>query len=321
MNLILLIKMNIRQFLSNYFIVCVLFTVTPLILWLGYAFSSEGKILKYNVGIEISERSKLEYVKEVLEESGRFSCTVLNKNLILEKAVRHKYVAIVTMEKDRTFKVRSTENQVIASEIRRRLGVSKKDEFYVGAFKKALGFLIVFIMMTSKLLQGGRFRERENGILIRLLSGKVSSKEYLASQFIANFIEVFFPVVLSTVIYSFTFKGISLWPLDNIVFFEIIISILASSFSFFIFYSFREKMTIEFVSSLLILVTSILGGCLIDFRGTNQVVEMVRNVLPQKVILNMLENNGWSNYIIFCCWVLGFIIVGTMRGSKIVCKK
>ena len=44
--------MNIRQFLSNYFIVCVLFTVTPLILWLGYAFSSEGTILKYNVGIE-----------------------------------------------------------------------------------------------------------------------------------------------------------------------------------------------------------------------------------------------------------------------------
>lgn len=321
MKLILLIKMNIKQFWGNHFMVCILFVATPLILWMGYVFSSDGTVLKYNVGVEISEQYQSDNIRKVLEESGRFSCTLLDADWNENTIKQHEYVAIVTMSEDNTLEVRSEDNQVIASEIRWRLGDIEKNVFHVSAFKKTVGFLIVFILMASKLLQGMHYIERENGVLVRLLSGNVSSIEYLVSQLISNFIEIAIPVMLSTVIYSFFFSEISKWDIGDILKIEFIISMLASSFSFFIFYFFQDKMTIEFVSSLTILITSILGGCLIDFKDTNQMVAMIRGILPQKIILNMIEKVEWSTYVVFLCWLSGLILLGIIKGRKIVCKK
>ncbi|MGM9967375.1 MAG: ABC transporter permease [Rummeliibacillus sp.] len=321
MNLILLIKMNIKQYLGNYFMVCILFIATPIILWMGYVFSSESTILKYNVGVEISEQNQSDNVRKMLEESGRFSCTLLDADRKEDEIKQHGYVAIVTMAEDNTLEVRSEDNQVIASEILWRLGGMENNVFHVSTFKKTVGFLIVFILMASKLLQGMHYIERENGVLVRLLSGNVSSIEYLVSQLIANFIEIAIPVMLSTVIYSLIFPEISKWNMGDILNIEFIISMLASSFSFFIFYSFQDKMTIEFVSSLMILITSIVGGCLIDLKDTNQVVAMIRGVLPQKIILNMIDKVEWSTYVVFSCWLSILILVGIIKGRKVVCKK
>ncbi len=318
MKVITLVKINFMQFFRNYFILGSLIIGIPIMLWLGFVFSNDGNILKFRVGIDIKDSSQREYVIQNLGGTGRFECLVLDSEEIsADENADTEYVATVTAGGANELFVTGKGTNTYVEEIEYILGLRSTNNHYISALQKTTGFLIVFILMISKLLQGSHFVERENGILCRLFSGNITWKQYIFSQLLANFLEVFSSVVLMTVICSVLFHNIFTWNLGVIVGIEFVICIFAASFSNCIFYSFDDKITIEFVSSLVILVSSILGGCLIDMKDQNIAMRAFRDILPQKSILNILKLNDVKSYFYISIWIVALLIIGYLRGKRI----
>lgn len=317
-NILVILKNNLLGIKKYIFLLIVLMICVPLLIFMGKTFSNENELLIKNIAVCCENSKQEEEVKEKLKDNKTFNLIYTNDVKKLD-LINGKYVALVLYK----------DNEVTVKSYRNNDDVRYLDNLFLGesitltknntTLCKSIGFLCILIFMVSKLFMGNILDERENGIMSRMLIGGVSFDEYSAAQILFNFLIIFIPSSILSVL-TITILGIETINIEYFVLLLMLMCLTASSFSFCIFNCFTEKVTVEFVSSMVILLSSIFGGCIIDTYDNNALISFIRNLLPQKILINLGDFFEIKTIVLLLIINLIFIIVG-IRVGKNNCEK
>lgn len=315
-NIFSLVKNDINLFIKNKFIIFVLLFGVPITIWLGFIFSSDSHIIRHNVAICIeNDHDRKEIVNKITAEP-RLAPVIVNEEVDMVDLVNGKYLAGIG-EVNGSVEIKAINNNIEINSIRKMLGENVRlPADYISAQKKITGLLLIFMFMISKLLMGNHFENRENGILFRMLTGSVKYRQYASAQIIANLAEVYIPVVFMTLLMHLLFMKNMGWNIGYMCFIEFLAAGVGTSISFCFFNLFDKRVTVEFVSSMFILISSILGGCIIDIKDSNVVIKILRLCFPQKNILILSEKFQMGQVIYLTVGIAVMIGVGVVVGEK-----
>ncbi|MBE6046838.1 MAG: ABC transporter permease [Clostridium sp.] len=313
-NILVIFKNNLLGIKKYLFLLLVMLISIPLIFLMGKTFSNENEELKKNIAVNCESESQEREVKEKLEDSKVYNLIFTNE-VHKTDLINGKYLAEVGYEDGEAFikSYRSNDdisylnNLFFGSEISK----SKNNTMVC----KVIGFLCILIFMVSKLFMGNLLEERENGILSRILTGGVSFYEYSSSQMLFNFLVIFIPCVVLSIISIFVLE-IKTINFGYFLLLLMFVCLTASSFAFCVFNCFKKKVTVEFVSSMVILLTSIFGGCIIDTYDDNKVISFIRTLIPQKILINLGDVFEVKKIILLIIINVVFIFVGMSVGKS-----
>jgi ABC-type multidrug transport system permease subunit len=112
-----------------------------------------------------------------------------------------------------------------------------------------------------------------------------------------------FPVELNISIASFSL-------------FIVLISLIGSSIAILIFNLFKNKNSVEFVSSMIILITSIWGGGIVNVEDSNKIIGFIRDCLPQKRLIDLANSYNNADLIFLIIMIVVFISISLIIGER-----
>lgn len=316
-NILLIAKNNLYRFTKEKAMMIMAIIVMPIIIFLGVYFSStndiKGKIAV--VGATIEEK---EIIEANMNDNEKVKIEFMKNSPSKTDLIKGVYLAEINFDSD--------EPTVISygkEEIRKTLEVGLNGEVYEKVDDstivqgKVIGFIIMFLFMgATTMIMDFFLSDRENGTYTRVLSGKISYFEYIGGQVLYSIIIL----SISSTIWSVLILKVLNVNLDIsyslFMFLVLLVGILSSSLGMFIATIFKDRVSASMGGSIIVMITCLLGGCLVNIDDTNKVMGFIRNVLPQKRMIDLANNFNNGDLIFVICSILIFILISVILGKR-----
>ena len=316
-NILLVMKNNLYRFTKEKAMMVMIILVMPIIISLGIYFNGtdniKGKIAVVGAGAE-----QQQIIKDSMKDNEKINIEFLEKSPSKTELIKGVYLAEINFK--------GSEPTVISygkEDVRKALEAGLKGEVYVSEDSndtvqgKVIGFLIMFLLMGATTMVMDFFlTDRENGTYTRVLSGKISYFQYIAGQMLYSLVILSIP---STVWAVFILKVLNI-NLDIsyslLIFLLLLVGIFSSSFGLFISTVFKDRTSASMSGSIIVMITCLLGGCLINFNDTNKVIGFIRNIIPQKRLIDLSNNFNKGDLTFVVCTILIFISISVILGKR-----
>lgn len=316
-NILLVMKNNLYRFTKEKIMMIMIFLVMPVIICLGVYFNSTDNI-KGKIAVVGATLDQQEIIKDSMNDNKKVKVEFLKKRPSKTELIKGVYLAEINFE--------GNEPTVVSygkEEIRKTLEASLNGEVYVVEDNndtvqgKVIGFLIMFLFMgASTMVMDFFLTDRETGTYTRVLSGKVSYFQYIAGQMLYSLVVLSIPSIVWA---SFILKVLNV-NLDIsyslFTFLLLLVGILSSSFGMFIATIFKDRTSASMGGSIIVMITCLLGGCLINFNDSNKVIGFIRNIIPQKRLIDLSNNFNNGDLLFVVCAILLFIFISVILGKR-----
>lgn len=316
-NILLVTKNNLYRFMKEKAMMVMVILVMPIIICLGVYFSSTDT-LKGNIAVVGATSEEKDMIEASMDNNEKVNIEFLEKSPSKSELIKGVYLAEVNFE--------GNEPKVISygkEEIKKSLEASLKGETYVidkgndTVQGKVIGFLIMFLFMgASTMVMDFFLCDRENGTYTRVLSGKISYFQYIAGQMLYSILILSIPSTIWSVLILKVLNinlGISY---SLLIFLLLVGGILSSSFGMFIATIFKDRRAANMGGSIITMITCLLGGCLINFNDTNKIIGFIRDMLPQKRLIDLANSFNNVDLIFIIVTILLLILITVILGKR-----
>ncbi|MGL5150122.1 MAG: ABC transporter permease [Clostridium sp.] len=318
-NMLLVMKNNLYRFSKDKVMIVMGLIIMPIVILLGLYFSS-GDDIKGNIAmISVSNEAK-EVITKGFENNDKFKIEYFEESVSKTSLIKGIYIAQVDFREIDNMgvpKITSYGNEEIKKAIESIFtgapyeGVENKTTV-VG---KVIGFLIMFLLMGGVSMVMEFFLcDKENGTYTRVLSGNTSYFQYMCGQLLYSIVVLTTPATLWTVgiimVLGINIE-ISYVLLGLLV---ILLGILSGTFAMFIATIFKDRVSASMGGSIIVMITSLFGGCLVNIEDSNKIIGFIRGLLPQKRMIDLANKFNLEDlaFIIVIIFILLFssIIIG-----------
>lgn len=316
-NILLVMKNNLYRFTKEKVMMTMVVGVMPIIICLGVYFngmdSIKGKIAV--VGARIEEK---EMIEGSMMDNEKVKVEFLEESPSKTELIKGVYLAEINFQ--------GNEPSVISygkEDIKKTLEANLKGEVYVGDDNNAtvqgkiIGFLIMFLFFGATTMVMDFFLvDRENGTYTRVLSGKISYFQYITGQMLYSTVILTIPSTMWSV---FILKVLNVnleISYSLFTFLLLLVGVLSSSFGMFISTIFKDRASASMGGSIVVMITCLLGGCLINIADSNKVIGFIRNILPQKRLIDLSNNFNNTDLIFVIFSILVFGLISVILGER-----
>ncbi|MGG7178383.1 ABC transporter permease [Clostridium paraputrificum] len=316
-NILLVMKNNLYRITKEKGMLAMVIVVMPIIICLGVYFNGSDGI-KGKIAVVGAKGEEKGIVENSMVSNEKIKVEFLEESPSKTELIKGVYLAEINLN--------GAEATVISyrgEEIKKALEASLKGEVYEGENEnatvqgKVIGFLIMFLFMGATTMVMDFFlADRENGTYTRVLSGQISYFQYILGQMLYSMIILSIP----STIWSVAILKILNVNLDIsyslLTFLLFLVGILSSSFGMFIATIFKDRESESMAGSIIAMITSLLGGCLISFTDTNKVIGFIRNIIPQKRLIDLSNCFNYGDLIFVICTILIFLLASVIIGKR-----
>ena len=316
-NILLVMKNNLYRFTKEKVMMTMVVGVMPIIICLGVYFngmdSIKGKIAV--VGARIEEK---EMIEGSMMDNEKVKVEFLEESPSKTELIKGVYLAEINFQ--------GNEPSVISygkDDIKKTLEANLKGEVYVGDDNNAtvqgkiIGFLIMFLFFGATTMVMDFFLvDRENGTYTRVLSGKISYFQYITGQMLYSTVILTIPSTMWSV---FILKVLNVnleISYSLFTFLLLLVGVLSSSFGMFISTIFKDRASASMGGSIVVMITCLLGGCLINIADSNKVIGFIRNILTQKRLIDLSNNFNNTDLIFVIFYILVFGLISVILGER-----
>lgn len=316
-NILLIAKNNLYRFTKEKAMMIMTIIVMPIIICLGVYFSStndiKGKIAC--VGATIEEK---EIIETNVNDNEKVKIEFMKNSPSKTDLIKGVYLAEINFDSDQP-----TVISYGKEDIRKTLEAGLNGEVYekvddsTTVQGKVIGFIIMFLFMGATTMIIDFFlSDRENGTYTRVLSGKISYFEYIGGQILYSIIILSIPSTIWSVLILKVLNVNLDISYSLFMFLVLLVGILSSSLGMFIATIFKDRVSASMGGSIIVMITCLLGGCLVNIDDTNKVMGFIRNVLPQKRMIDLANNFNNGDLIFVICSILIFILISVILGKR-----
>ncbi|WP_410767984.1 ABC transporter permease [Fontibacillus sp. BL9] len=186
---------------------------------------------------------------------------------------------------------------------------------------QSIGFLILFMMMSSVNLTELILKHREDRTFFRIISSPVSSKAYAVSNIIVNMIVMLLQIIVTLFFLRYVFKldpGIPITTLAGLLgLFALVsvgISLVIVAFS-------KNRGVSDSLQNLIVTPTCLLAGCFFPVEIMPTAVRRIADFMPQRWVLQAIEKlqggSGfggiWLNLFILLVFAVVFFLIAAYK--------
>ncbi|MEG1002675.1 MAG: ABC transporter permease [Clostridium sp.] len=315
-NILLIIKNNLYRLTKMKIMLVMIIVVLPIIIYGGIYFSKADNI-KGKIAIVNATSTQEEAMKKSTEGNDNITFEFLSKEPAKTDLIKGIYIAEINFE--------GTEPKVISygnKEIKKQLEASLRGEVYESDVEittiegRIIGFLIMFLFMGSIMAMEFFLTDRENGTYVRVLSSNVSYYEYIIGQIAYLVCTLTVPTLIISLI---MLKVLSIQLNMTIGLFSLlilIIGLLSSSFSALVCTLCKDKVSATMSGSAITMITCLLGGCIINIVDNNKIVEALRNLIPQKRLIDLANSYNNEDLIFIIVVIIVFTSISIVLGKR-----
>lgn len=316
-NILLVMKNNLYRFVKDKSMMVMVVLVMPIIICFGVYFNGSDNI-KGNIAVVGASIEEREILQSLSKENDKINVEFLEESPSKTKLIKGVYLAEIDFKGNKP---------VVTSygkeDIKKSLEASLNGEIYQGEEDittvqgRIIGFLIMFLFMGATTMVMDFFlADRESGAYNRVLSGRLSYYQYILGQMLYAILILSIP----TTVWSVAILKILNVNLDIsyslLVFLLLLVGILSSSVGMLIATVFKDRVSASMGGSIIIMVTSLLGGCLINIQDTNKVIGFIRDILPQKRLIDLSNNFNNSDLTFVVGTIVVFILISVFLGKR-----
>lgn len=316
-NILLVIKNNLYRFTKEKSMIVMVAIVMPIIICLGVYFNNMNDI-RGKIAVVGSTVEEQEIIKYSMKDNKKLKIDFMKQSPSKTELIKGIYLAEIDFNKDKP-----TVTSYGSADIKKSLDATLKGEVYIAKKNnetvqgKVIGFLIMFLFMGATVMVSDFFlSDRENGTYSRVLSGNITYIQYIIGQILYSIIILTVPSTLWSI---FILKVLNInlnISYSLLTFLLLLVGILSSSFGMCICTIFKDRRSASMGGSIIVMITSLLGGCLVNFNDTNKIIGFVRNIIPQKRLIDL--SNSFNNedllYILFV--ILFFVSISIFIGKR-----
>ena len=315
-NILLVIKNNLQRLIKEKTLLCIMIIVLPIVVYLGVFFSQmdgiKGKLAI--VGADLEQESMM---KELIKDNSKVKLVFLDEKPTNTDLIKGIYLAEINLSKG--------EPEVISygrEELKLYLEGALKGEVYEGNVEnpavegKIIGFLIMFLFFGSLMVIDSFLTDRENGVYVRVLNGKLSYFQYMIGQVLYSITVLTLPTLILTLM---VLKILAVKLSMSIGLFSLLIvlvGLLSSSFSILISTICKNKVSVMMGGSAITMITCLLGGSLVNIVDSNKIMGFIRNLIPQKRLIDLATGFNNEDLIFITVTIILFITFSLVVGKK-----
>ncbi|MFC3746233.1 ABC transporter permease [Paenibacillus sp. GCM10012306] len=217
---------------------------------------------------------------------------ILSKEPPRSTLVKHRYDAIVKENGNGQYDITTLKNDEYQAMLTNLLQhpegpapVLKGDR---GVGSNIIGFLMLFLLMSTFMNLFTFSEDREKGELKRVILSPVSLIGYLAAH-ILYCMSMFLPLFLALVVMKLSGLAIG-FTLVQYALLLLVISALGVSIALLLYTLFDKPDNASMLGNSVLALSTILSGSFYSFSQNNPVLDTIVSVLPQKQILNAAVN-------------------------------
>jgi ABC-2 type transport system permease protein len=315
-NILLVIKNNLQRLIKDKLLLCMMIIVLPIIVYLGIFFSQmdgiKGKLAI--VGANLEQESMM---KELIKDNSNVNLVFLEEKPTNTDLIKGIYLAEINLSKG--------EPEVISygrEELKLYLEGALKGEVYTGKVEnpvveaKIIGFLIMFLFFGSLMVIDNFLTDRENGVYVRVLNGKLSYFQYMIGQVLYSIATLTLPtLILSLMVLKILAVELSM-SIGLLSLLIVLVGLLSSSFSVLISTICKSKVSVIMGGSAITMITCLLGGCLVNIVDSNKIMGFIRNLIPQKRLIDLANGFNNEDLIFIVATIILFITFSLIVGKK-----
>lgn len=315
-NIWLIIKNNFYRLSKEKVILFMIIVILPIIVYFGVFFSRADN-LKGKIAVVGANVQQEQYFKKAFVNYENITLVFLKEKATKTELIRGIYLSEIVINDD-DMKVISYGNE----EIRKLIEASINGEVYEGKKNittmegRIIGFLTMFLLLGGSMMVDFFLTDRENKTYTRVLSSGISYYQYIIGQILYSIIALTVTTIVMTLL---VIKILSVQLTISIGFFSFLIfliGILSTSFSILVCTLCKSKASAPMVMSAIIMITSLFGGCIINIVDENKIIEVVRNLIPQKRLIDLANSYNDGALIYLIAIIIIFILVSIFIGKK-----
>ncbi|MGL4773678.1 MAG: ABC transporter permease [Clostridium sp.] len=316
-NIFLVMKNNLYRFTREKGMMAMVGLVMPIVICLGVYFSGTDD-MKGRIAIVGANQEEKEMFEASMEGNEKITMEFLSSSPSKTELIKGIYLAEINFNEG--------EPKVISygkEEIKKTLEANLKGEVYEvkdensSVQGKVIGFLIMFLFMGATTMVMDFFlSDRENGTYTRVLSGRISYLQYICGQMLYS---IFILTIPSTLWAVLVIKVLNInleISIGLFIFLVVLVGVLSSSFGMFISTIFKDRTSATMGGSIIVMVSSIFGGCLINFTDSNQIIGFIRDLIPQKRLIDLSNNFNNGDLIFVILSIVIFILISVILGKR-----
>ncbi|MGL5575574.1 MAG: ABC transporter permease [Sarcina sp.] len=304
-NIMLILKNNLYRLKYDKATLAIMLIVTPLVVGLGIYFSNNSDI-KGKIAVVGVNKQEENMIKTALKANEDIELEFLDKEVENTKLIRGEYIAQLSLE-GKKLEVSEFSNTEVKNVLEALLEgkIYKNEEVQISTIAKIVGFLIMFLFFGAISVADPFLSDRENKVYTRVLQGNVSYLQYTIGQLLYIILLLAIPTMIISGITITVFNvnlGINMFSFMGIIF---LVGLLSGSYVVLMSNIFKNRTAVAMNTSIISMITCLLSGCLISIDGGNKIVDGIRNLLPQKRLIDFANEFGSTDLL----YVLGFIVI------------
>ncbi|MGL4450167.1 MAG: ABC transporter permease [Sarcina sp.] len=304
-NIMLILKNNLYRLKYDKATLAIMLIVTPLVVGLGIYFSNNSDI-KGKIAVVGVNKQEENMIKTALKANEDIELEFLDKEVENTKLIRGEYIAQLSLE-GKKLEVSEFSNTEVKNVLEALLEgkIYKNEEVQISTIAKIVGFLIMFLFFGAISVADPFLSDRENKVYTRVLQGNVSYLQYTIGQLLYIILLLAIPTMIISGITITVFNvnlGINMFSFMGIIF---LVGLLSGSYVVLMSNIFKNRTAVAMNTSIISMITCLLSGCLISIDGGNKIVDGIRNLLPQKRLIDFANELGSTDLL----YVLGFIVI------------
>ncbi|MGL4740183.1 MAG: ABC transporter permease [Sarcina sp.] len=319
-NIWLIVKGNILRVKKNKLILLMFIIILPVIVALGVYFGSSNETKGTIALIKPTVQEEMLFLN-IFKENKGIKIETLQEEIKHTSLITGKYLAAVSFdgEKVNVAKYSNSEIKGVIESI--FYGKEYKSSMTMTTVvEKIVGFLMMFLFYGALAAATLSLQDRETGVYIRILSGNVSFFEYTIGQILYMLVIVILPasIISLSMIYLLNIDiKMSYTTFLGII---VLLGALCSSLIIFISSIFKKMNEVQMNAAIIGLITSLFSGCIMNVEGESKIIEGIRNILPQKRLLDFVADFNISDLSFVICSI-GIFIIASVYIGKINYKK
>ncbi|MEF2964727.1 ABC transporter permease [Paenibacillus sp. M1] len=189
---------------------------------------------------------------------------------------------------------------------------------------QSVGFLILFMMMSSVNLSELMLKQREDRTFFRIISSPVSSKTYVIANVIVNIVVMLLQIIVTLFFLRYVFKldpGIPMASLAGLLGLFALVSVGLS----LVIVAFSKNTGISgSLDNLIITPTCLLAGCFFPVEIMPAVIRRIADFMPQHWVLQAIEElqggggfvGVWLSLSILIIYAVVFFLIATYKFGR-----
>ena len=314
-NIILVMRNNLYRFMKDKVMLAMVIVVMPIIICLGVYFNSTNSI-KGTVAVVGTTVQEKDMIKNSMKDSDKIKIEFLEKSPTKTDLIKGIYIAEINLEGDKPIvtsygkdEIKKTLEAVLEGKVYEGKGTNETVQ------GKVIGFLVMFLFLGSATMIMDFFvSDRENGTYTRVLSGKINYYEYILGQMLYSIVILSIPSTIWSVILLKVLNVNLDISYSLFIFILLLVGVLSSSFGMFIATIFKSRAAVSMGGSIVAMITCLLGGCLINIVDSNKIIGFIRNILPQKHVIDLANNFNNGDLIFTISYILAFVAISVVLG-------